>query len=303
MKNIVTISALIALAIAGMAQDTVRTTYEMRTRVVKKVVFDTMEAKVVTNRDEMDLCGDVASVKSSEVFYSNGSVASRNTVVYAFDSKGYFTEAVEMLSNGETDVTTYTNTYYRNGKLQSVEVNAGCTDCKSYVYRYDMCGNVIGHDTVCANCKTSDYTMIYDRFHNPVYQKDNTGRKNAYEFTFSYKYDNACIGCILVKSVDRYNLTTKETYNYTTRYTYTAFDKVATATVTESNGTVSTIKYNYNEDEQLVSKEMHFADADITEVYTRDAMGSCTSKTTYTNGQMTAQRINEVTYNSAIASR
>ena len=287
MKRILSLSILVALAGSVMAQ--------FNTSRVN-LSISTLAPAVFNDVGQMNLCGNVVSVKRTETRF-DGTVPVTTTATYLFDENGNKTERLVYNADGTTMETSYNNVY-RNGLLYSVEVSGDATVCQTITYRYDLSGNMIGHVNTCDTTPLVMTTTIFDRFRNPSLQRDHLTKE---ELTFTYQYDPTHPGNMLSRNRTRHNTISGESTLYITSYAYDERGLLSQETTLCSDGTSSTTSYHYDMQGRLLCKDYMGAGLHRMEVYTRDEMGSCLDLAVRENDRLVSHIECEVTYDSRVA--
>ena len=259
------------------------------------ISINTLLAPSLSALGDMDLYGSVASVKRTETFYE-GDVTHSATVIYSFDENGNTTSRLEQEADGTSSLTTFTN-IYRNGRLYQVEVDGGLPTCRSITYRYDLNGNVIGCVNTCDTLPQLTTTTIFDRFRNPLSQKDHI---NNIECTFDYQYHPAHAGQVVSRTLLRRDVALDETVHFTTIYEYDDHNLLTSETTRGGDGPEVLTHYAYNAEGMLVSKSTVSGEETRVETYKRDEMGSCLWHEVRVNGRLVAQVESEITYDTPV---
>lgn len=311
MKKLLLTSILLLTTLATYAQDTIYHR-ELRTRVYRHLVIDTMAAKVTTDKMNLDLRGDVRTVTSHMVDYINHSIIEDS---HTLDKQGYDIESTRKIGNIDRNVTTpltkseiirgfkieYTNIIhktnsYKKGKLYKIVVEDNLLGNYEINYLYDLCGNVTGHDTIYNNIHHTDHMAQYDRFHNPIYVKENSRRTSDNEYTYKYNYSKKVLGQIESMIVECYNLYSKTISLCVTSYTYDQKNRLVKE-LREIEGDNIEIDYQYDENDNIIRKDTKGTSTKFEEIVERDSYGSCLLKSIQQDGKVVLQIFNDITYN------
>jgi len=310
MKRILMLLTFLGLMLVASAQDTIYVHQIIRTPCVRKVVMDTMPAKVVTDKKELGLKGNVKRVESRTMDYVTCVVMDET---FDLDDYGYIVRSVSKMGGMEGDrnqsmndiglegaiqysnVVTMNNVYQK-GKICKIEVEDKVRGKYQIHYRYDLSGNVIGHDTVYNGEHHKDYTARFDRYHNPSFVKDHTGTFD--EYSIKYQYAPNVRDMILEKMVEKYNVVTQASTTAHSKYTYNELNQLALE-VTESDQGATRIEYSYDDDGNVVSKRTQTTAHVFEETMERDSHGSIISKKVTRDGKTVLQVYNKITYGSA----
>ena len=310
MKKITSFLALMCIATALMAQDTVITIVRFHTTTVHTITIDTMAAKPVTDKMALDVHGDVYSVLSRTYDYANNTVVEETRVLDdqgscisatrktgTLNRQAYASLKADILAATPVEYTNVItmNNSYKNGKIYHVEVQDMERGNYEITYRYDLCGNVIGHDTLYDGLHHLDYTARYDRYHNPTLIRESTGSDDDNEITIRYKYAHEVPDKMLQKTEECYNYANRTSKLSTTDYHYDDNNRVVREVTNSDIDSVETT-YTYDTQGRVVRKETQRGDSAMEETIQRDANGSCLRKKVVKDGQVVREVINEVTY-------
>lgn len=311
MKRFPIFLAFLSLMGISMAQDTVRAHVELRTRVVRRTVVDTMAAKVNNAMTALDLHGDVRSVTSRTYDYLTNTVTEEQRVIdemgycvsstmkigHLGSSGAYASRGGDMISGGNieyTNVIQMTNTY-KYGKLQKIDVVDMERGEYEIYFRYDLVGNVIGHDTVYDNEHHTDYVARFDRYHNPTYMKESG---SGDEYTYRYQYTSNVHGQIASLSAERYNASQRTTVLTTTNYEYNDANLLVREVTNSDIDGQSETTYTYDPSGLVIRKDTKGETTKFEEIIERDNYGSCVLRKIVQDGRVILQIYNDVTYSS-----
>lgn len=311
-RHLTLLILFLAILMTASAQDTIATHQILLTPCVRRVVIDTMPAKVFNDMRALDLKGKVSRVNSRTMDYLTYVVIDET---FDLDDYGYILRSVRKSGNlnarnttGMNDLgqvgsveysnVTTMNNVYQKGKIIRIEIADMERGDYTIHYRYDLCGNVMGHDTVYDGVHHRDYTARFDKYHNPSFIKDLTGTLNEYSIQYLYAAD--VYDVVLEKTVEKYNVITQASSTSLTKYTYNGLNQLS-AEVTESdNGTVS-IEYTYDAQGNVIGKKTNTGQHEFEELMERDSYGSVVNKKVLRDGKLIIQIYNKITYGSGDA--
>lgn len=305
MKKITLFITLLALMAQAMAQDTVRKRVEINRAIVKRTVVDTMAAQVHNDLAALDLRGNVQSVTTRTYDYLNNTVVEEtrqldeqgfcvaSTRRIGHLKAGYASMRGDALPQGSvvyTNVVSMTNSY-KNGKISRIEVQDMERGDYEVVYRYNLVGDVIGHDTLYNGERHSDYTARFDSYHNLTSLKEADGD----HYTFTYVYDSTQHGKKLSMNTERYNPLTRTSASAVTRYHYDENNRMVRETTTGDENESQT-DYTYDQNDLVIRKDTKSKGKQFEEITERDSYGSCVLRQTVHEGKIILQIFNDITY-------
>lgn len=299
------------------AQDTMHITYDMRTLVVRRCVLDTMEAKISNDLMALDVRGNVFSVKTRTYDYVNNTVVEE---IRTFDEAGYavntnrkigvVNDAVYGRYNPETNslsgnnirytnVVSSNNVYHNNGKIARIEVQDMERGDYEIVYKYDLVGNVTGHDTIYDGRHHTDYTATFDKYHNVIWLLETTHTDRDNEYTFAYNYITNTRGQVEAVNIECFHIASRRLTTSDISFEYDAKNLLAKEInkINEGEETIIT-NYTRNAKGDVVKKDVKGDKENYQELIERDSEGSCVKKRVVKDGKVLKEITNEISYGS-----